>query len=278
VSEEIADRIDQYILDGSDEDLRRLLKISTLTADMARNGIRRVGVEHGWRAIECGCGPLGALPVLAEMVGPTGQAVGIDFNESTVERARSVLGELGIANAQVLAGDVHDLDLAALGGPFDLAYTRCFLMHQADPARCLRAVADLLRPGGWIVAQEPLRFPAPLSYPPLEALGTYWDLMHEVMEGAGIPHGLVDSLPRFARSVGLEAVAASGSFRLNEPELALDVHGATLAAFRDRALGSGIVTTHEIDALLAALRVDPAKPLEWVSSPLFLDLTFCKPA
>ncbi len=278
MSEEIADRIHQYILDGSDEDLRRLLKISALTADMARTGIRRVGVEPGWRAIECGCGPLGALAVLAEMVGPTGQAVGIDFNESTVERARSVLGELGIANTQVLVGDVHDLDLAALGGPFDLAYTRCFLMHQVDPARCLRAVADLLRPGGWIVAQEPLRSPAALSYPPLEALGTCWNLMHEVMEAAGIPHGLVCSLPRIARSVGLDVVAASGSFPVVEPELGLDIHCATLAAFRDRALGSGIVTKHEIDALLAALQVDPAKPLEWVSSPLFLDLTLCKSA
>jgi hypothetical protein len=43
-------------------------------------------------------------------------------------------------------------------------------------------------------------------------------------------------------------------------EVGLDVHGASLAAFRDRALGLGIVTTHEINALLAALQVDPQSP------------------
>jgi SAM-dependent methyltransferase len=41
-----------------------------------------------------------------------------------------------------------------VGGPFDLAYTRLFLMHQPDPVRTLRQIAGLLRPGGWLVAQE----------------------------------------------------------------------------------------------------------------------------
>lgn len=36
---------------------------------------------------------------------------------------------------EVVAGDLYELDPAALGGPFDLAYSRLFLMHQADPVR-----------------------------------------------------------------------------------------------------------------------------------------------
>ena len=43
----------------------------------------------------------------------------------------------------------NELDLAALGGPFDLAYTRCFLMHQSDTARTLARIADIVRPG-WL--------------------------------------------------------------------------------------------------------------------------------
>src|SRR6478736_610113 len=68
---------------------------------------------------------------------------------------------LRLDNVEVVCGDVHDLDSAALGGPFDLAYTRLFLMHQRDPGKTLSHIAGLLRPGGWVVAQEALRFPPP---------------------------------------------------------------------------------------------------------------------
>jgi SAM-dependent methyltransferase len=46
-----------------------------------------------------------------------------------------------------------------MGDRFDLAYAPLFLMHQPDPVRTLSQIARLLRPGGWVVAQEVLRKP-----------------------------------------------------------------------------------------------------------------------
>ena len=69
---ETADRVDRYILDGGDEDLRRLLRISQSLAEAASRAFRRVGAREGWRALDCGCGPIGALPSLAEAVGRSG--------------------------------------------------------------------------------------------------------------------------------------------------------------------------------------------------------------
>jgi hypothetical protein len=51
--------------------------------------------------------------------------------EAAVQRARTVVSALELGNVEVIAGDLHELDPAALGGPFDLAYTRLFLMHQS---------------------------------------------------------------------------------------------------------------------------------------------------
>ena len=68
----IVERVRRYILDGSDEDLRRLLSISQLTAEAARRAFRRVGVYEGCTAIDCGCGPVGGLAVPAEMVARPG--------------------------------------------------------------------------------------------------------------------------------------------------------------------------------------------------------------
>ena len=79
MAEEIAERVRRYILDGSDEDLRRLLGVAESTREMARSAFRRVGMQEGWHVIDCGCGPIGGLAVLAEMAGPAGRVVGVDF-------------------------------------------------------------------------------------------------------------------------------------------------------------------------------------------------------
>jgi hypothetical protein len=49
MAEAVAERVRRYILDGSDEDLRRLLGIAEISAEMARAAFRRVGVQQGWR-------------------------------------------------------------------------------------------------------------------------------------------------------------------------------------------------------------------------------------
>jgi SAM-dependent methyltransferase len=165
-----------------------------------------------------------------------------------------------------------------VGAPFDLAYTRLFLMHQPDPVQTLSHIARLLRPGGWIVAQEALRSPAPRSYPHLDALGAYWDLMYEVVERAGgVPHGAVDGLAESARAAGLEIVAADGSFATIDPELGFDLHASTLALARERAVASGVATGQQIDDLVSDLRAAKGGGYEWVSSPFFLDLALRKP-
>jgi 2-polyprenyl-3-methyl-5-hydroxy-6-metoxy-1,4-benzoquinol methylase len=84
----IAERVRRYILDGSDEDLRRLVGVAEVTGEMARSAFRRVGMAEGWHAIDCGCGPLGGLAVMAEMVGPAGRVVGVDLSEPAIQRAR----------------------------------------------------------------------------------------------------------------------------------------------------------------------------------------------
>jgi ubiquinone/menaquinone biosynthesis C-methylase UbiE len=279
MAEAIAERVRRYILDGSDQDLRRLLSIAETTREMARSAFRRVGMQAGWRAVDCGCGPLGGLAVMAEMVGPAGRVVGVDFSEPTIRRARSVVAALELGNVELVAGDIHELGAAAVGGPFDLAYTRCFLMHQPDPVRTLSQIARLLRPGGWVVAQEPLRSPPPRSHPHHDALGAYWDLLHELMErSAGVPPNTVDGLAGSARAAGLEVVAVDGSFAATDPELGFDLHAATLLAARERAVTSGVAAGQQIDDLVSDLRAAKGGGYEWVSTPFVLDLTLRKPA
>jgi SAM-dependent methyltransferase len=275
MAEAVTERVRRYILDGSDEDLRRLLGIAEISAEMARAAFGRLGVQHGWTAIDCGCGPIGGLAVMAETVGPGGRIVGVDLNPAAVQRARAVVSALELGNVEVVAGDLHELDPAALGGPFDLAYSRLFLMHQPDPVRTLRRIAGLLRPGGWLVAQEALRRPAPRSHPHLEALTGYWDLIYELLDRAGVPPGTVEDLPRSAREAGFEVAGMNGCFLPSGPEL-FELHAASLAAARERATGLGIAVG-TIDDLVRGIRAAKDGGYEWVSSPFYLDLALRKP-
>ena len=276
MTEAIADRVRRYVLDGSDADLRRLLGISQVTAEAARGAFARVGIREGWRAIDCGCGPIGALAVMADMVGSTGRALGVDFSEPAVQRARSIVAALGLENVELVVGDIYDLDAKLLGGAFDLAFTRCFLMHQPDSVRALSQIASLLRPGGWIIAHEPLRSPPPRSHPQLAALTTYWDLLHDMMELSGAPAGTVEALARSASVAGLEVVQSSGFFTTLVPELGFELHAATAGALRERAIKSGM-GAERIDDLTVNLRAAKGGGYEWVSSPFFLDLALRKP-
>jgi SAM-dependent methyltransferase len=205
--------------------------------------------------IECGCGPIGGLAILAEMVGPAGRVVGVDFSEPAIQYARSVMVALGLENVELVAGDIHELDAATLGGPFDLAFTRAFLMHQADPVR------------------GP---PPPRSLPYLGALETYWDLLHEVMERAGVPRGTVERLPRSAREAGLEIAGADGFFATQDPATGFEIHAGSLAAARERAIEAGIAA-EMIDHVVAILLAAKAGGYEWVTSPFLLDLVLRKP-
>ena len=273
MSETIGERIRRYVLDSSDEDLQRLLSIAELSAEPTRTAFRKIGMKPGWRVIDCGCGPLGALAVMAEMVGPKGRVVGIDFSEPAVQRARSIASTLGLDNVEVRVGDIHDLDGQALGSAFDLAYTRLFLVHQRDPAQTMQRIAALLRPGGWIVAHEPLRSPPPRSSPRLDALTTYWELLYDMVERLGAPEGSVDGLARRAREAGLEVVETSGFFQIVPPELGFDLHASTIAAAKSRAIQSGVGSGDEIDALERALRAAKDGGYDWVTTPFFLALT-----
>jgi SAM-dependent methyltransferase len=273
MSETIGERTRRYLLDSSDEDLQRLLKIAELSAEPTGTALRKIGIKPGWRVIDCGCGPLGALAVMAEMVGPEGQVVGIDFSEAAVQRARSIVSTLGLDNVEVRVGDLHDVDGQALGGAFDLAFTRLFLMHQRDPARTMERIAALLRPGGWIVAHEALRSPPPRSSPQLDALTTYWELLYDVVERLAPREGSVEELARRARDLGFEVVETSGFFQVVPPALGFDLHASTIAAAKSRVIQSGVASGDEIDALERALRAAQDGGYDWVTTPFYLALT-----
>ena len=88
---------------------------------------------------------------LAEVVGKDGRVYAVDSDPT----ARDVVAKAAAAHAQVVAITQAGEDLL-LPEPVDLAFCRFLLMYVTDPVLVLQRMGAAVRPGGWVVAQEPI--------------------------------------------------------------------------------------------------------------------------
>lgn len=102
---------------------------------------------RGERVLDLGCGFGDTTQRLAELVGPEGEAVGLDVSEPFVAQARSEAE--GVPNVSF---DCVDVQVGELGGGFDYAFSRMGLMFFASPVAALRNVRGALAPGGRLCA------------------------------------------------------------------------------------------------------------------------------
>jgi SAM-dependent methyltransferase len=111
----------------------------------------RLGIGSGWTCVDVGAGGGDVTVALAEIVGHDGRVYAVDSDP----RARDEVAAAAAAHSQVLAITQAGEDLR-LPEPVDLAFCRFLLLHVADPAVVLGRMAVATRPGGWVVAQEPI--------------------------------------------------------------------------------------------------------------------------
>jgi SAM-dependent methyltransferase len=110
---------------------------------------RRQFVEPGWRCLEVGAGRGSMAVWLAEKVGPSGQVVATDIDVTYLKR-------LDLPNLEVHRHNILEDPLEALGrGSFDLVSSRLMLFWLAGKQEtAIRHMAELLRPGGWLVDED----------------------------------------------------------------------------------------------------------------------------
>lgn len=103
----------------------------------------------GDRVLDIGCGFGDTTQQLARLVGPDGEAVGVDVSEPFIAAAVAEAREAGVSNASFLAGDAQVIDLP---GPFDYAFSRMGVMFFANPVAALRNIRRALAPGARLCA------------------------------------------------------------------------------------------------------------------------------
>jgi SAM-dependent methyltransferase len=242
----------EYALGDSQPERERLgRQAAELRAD-SEVLLNRVGITHGWHAIDVGCGPERILDLLAGRVGPGGWVTGLDVNPATVAAARRFASDRGYRNVEVVEDDARSMSLPS--GSYDLVHARTLLVNSTDPPALLTQMVRVAKPGGWVAVMEP-DTGGSICYPPDPAWDRMARIWQDVMQAHRLdPHtgrrlhqllgdaGLVD--------IGIEARADiyphGHSRRTVRADLLKSMHSQIVAA--------GIADDHELNEVDTAVR------------------------
>jgi ubiquinone/menaquinone biosynthesis C-methylase UbiE len=140
-----------YQLGSDASELDRLDMQGRVLAPATRMILQTAGLARSMRVLDLGSGAGDVSFVAAELVGSSGEVVGIDQSPDSVAKATARAGERGLSNVRFVVGDIHD---PAHDGPFDAIIGRLVLMYVSDPAAVLQTQASVLRSGGVVVPIE----------------------------------------------------------------------------------------------------------------------------
>jgi len=189
---------EQYALGRSPEEYGRLARQAEIMKPMTRRMFAEAGIRQGMQVVDLGSGAGDVCLLLAEMVGPDGEVIGLDLDEDALQHARERVAAAGIQNVTFTHSDfAHYVPDA----PVDAIVGRLVLMYQPDPGAALAKLTQHLRPGGVVAFLEPWFQSPPGPDSTIKAVvtcivetlrrsGAHVDLgprLHRVFQAAGLP-------------------------------------------------------------------------------------------
>jgi SAM-dependent methyltransferase len=143
---------ERYFLANQPSELQRLQLQSLVWEPSGRQLLSRIPGGSGRRALDIGCGALGWLRVLSQWVGPSGQVVGTDIDESLLNAARSFLQAEKISNVELVIDDLFNSKLEPRS--FDLVHARYVIAPLGLGGKQVASFRQLIKPGGSLVLEE----------------------------------------------------------------------------------------------------------------------------
>lgn len=137
-----------YVFTSAEDQLefRRLQAIEREFDQTSRRRLYATGLTAGWRCLEVGPGAGSLMGWMGERVGPSGHVVALDLSTRFLPPHTP-------AHVEIQQGDIRTASLPQ--GSFDLVHARYVLIHLPDYEIALSRTLDALKPGGWIVLEEP---------------------------------------------------------------------------------------------------------------------------
>ncbi len=248
---------EDYLLANQPSELERLRLQSRVWEPTGRQLLSKLGDGSGRRALDVGCGALGWLRILSEWVGPSGQIVGADIDESLLDSARSFLEAEGISNVELVVDDLFESKLEPQS--FDLVHARYQIAPLGRGGEQVASYARLVGPGGSLVLEE-WDMGSWHFNPPAPAAERLIRLLSEIFAGLGGEAGR--GLPELLREIGIkepEMDAHVIALKPGHPYLRLPLQFS--AALESRLLQT--LSEDELASLRRETETELAEPGRW---------------
>jgi len=174
-----------YVLGATGREHERLIRQARIFNPFTERLFRSAGISPGRRVLDIGSGVGDVAMLVAELVGPTGEVVGVERDANTLVAARSRVAAAKLRNVSFVETDVGHVASELNGKPFDAVVGRLILFFVPDPGAVLRSLAKLVRPGGIIAIQECYWAPLLQLTAPLPLWTKCTSLIHQVFERSG---------------------------------------------------------------------------------------------
>lgn len=197
------------------------------------------------KCLDVGCGGGFVTALMADIVGPEGEVVGIDADEEILKLARAdaeaentsnvtfvkfdastqqnsdtanehrATNQHRVANQHRAANEQFDENQHRAANHrdenqlrhdyYDLVYARFLLTHLSNPQHCLDAMIRSCKRGGQVIVED-IDFTGSLSYPPNHAFQRHAELYQQVVTKRGADPNIGPKLPLMLRRAGLQIV------------------------------------------------------------------------
>src|SRR5260370_28750179 len=125
-----------YSLGSTDAEHERLIWQASRLAPLTERLFREAGIGPDQRVLDLGSGVGDVAMLLARLVGPSGEVVGVERDASSIARARVRVDEAGLRNVSFTQSDAGEVSSNRL---FDAAVGRFILQFLPDPVAILRS-------------------------------------------------------------------------------------------------------------------------------------------
>jgi ubiquinone/menaquinone biosynthesis C-methylase UbiE len=244
---------DYILADVSDEQYR--MKLLEFAFDsLTQRRLASCPIKAGDYCLEIGPGAGSIARWMADQVGATGNVIAIDKHPAHFR-------DEGRHNIELLAADITSKEVhSAYQNYFDIIHARFVMVHIAHCEKLIAKLVTLLKPGGWLVLEEPdFTTTAALSDKDKNAYATITALQKLIMRN-GANTSYARKLPYLFQELNLSDIQAEGYVPIAHGKSPLtEMHYRTIRHLKDALLTSGLVDEETLDAFLE----DCNNPASW---------------
>jgi 2-polyprenyl-3-methyl-5-hydroxy-6-metoxy-1,4-benzoquinol methylase len=144
--------VEHYVLETGHAGESRLNLLHEVYGPSTESLLIEIGLKPGMSVADIGCGLGIVTSFMAQKIGPTGKALGVDNSAEQLNIARMEADNQGIDNVRFLEANVYSLGLERES--FDIVFARSLLSHLQHPLKALNEMSTLVRPGGVLICED----------------------------------------------------------------------------------------------------------------------------